>query len=94
MVLKRIGVLSVGKILGGIYAAMGLLIGALFAMLSIVGASFSEGDQMLPGAGMGIAAVIFIPLIYGVVGFIGGIIMAAFYNVFAGWMGGIELELQ
>jgi hypothetical protein len=37
---------------------------------------------------------IFIPIIYGVMGFVFGIIMAAIYNLIAGWIGGIEVEVE
>ena len=40
--------------------------------------------------GMGIL----MPVIYGVMGFIGGIIGAAVYNLVASWIGGIELEVE
>ena len=94
MVLKRIGVLSVGRMFGGIYAAGGLLVGAVFALVSVLGATFQGNGNMLPGAGLGVAAVILSPLIYGAIGFIGGAIMAALYNLFAGLFGGIELEIS
>jgi hypothetical protein len=34
------------------------------------------------------------PLLYIAVGFIGGIIGAAFYNVVAGWIGGFEIDYE
>jgi hypothetical protein len=37
---------------------------------------------------------VFIPIIYGVMGFVFGIITAAIYNVIAGWIGGIEVEVE
>jgi hypothetical protein len=40
--------------------------------------------------GMGIL----MPVIYGVMGFIGGVIGAAVYNLVARWIGGIELEVE
>jgi hypothetical protein len=94
MVLKRVGVLSVGKIMGAIYAVIGLLAGGLLALFGILGASLGGSQGALPGAGLGLAAIVLCPLIYGVLGFIGGLIVAALYNVLAGVMGGIELDLQ
>ena len=51
------------------------------------------------GNGAGIFAgsivfVIFIPILYGVMGFIGGIISAAVYNLIAAWTGGLEFTLS
>jgi hypothetical protein len=40
--------------------------------------------------GMGIL----MPVIYGVMGFIIGVIGAVIYNVVARWIGGIELEVE
>jgi hypothetical protein len=37
---------------------------------------------------------ILMPVIYGVMGFIGGVISAAVYNLVARWIGGIELEVE
>ena len=36
----------------------------------------------------------FVPVIYGVGGFVGGIISAAIYNLISGWVGGVKLELS
>lgn len=94
MILKRVGPLSVGKNLGVLYAFMGALIGCLFAVIGLLSASFAQGGASLPGAGLGLLAIIIFPLIYGGIGFVGGTIMAALYNVVAGMVGGIELELQ
>jgi uncharacterized membrane protein len=37
---------------------------------------------------------IFMPIMYGVMGFIFGILMAAIYNLIARWIGGIEVEVE
>jgi H+/Cl- antiporter ClcA len=34
------------------------------------------------------------PVFYGVIGFIAGLIGALLYNLFARWVGGFELELE
>jgi hypothetical protein len=47
------------------------------------------------GAGLlGIALAIFMPIIYGVMGFVIGAIGGLLYNLFAAWLGGVELELE
>jgi cobalamin biosynthesis protein CobD/CbiB len=37
---------------------------------------------------------IFAPVFYGILGAIIGAIAAALYNVFAGWLGGVEMEFE
>jgi hypothetical protein len=43
---------------------------------------------------MGIMAVVVMPIMYGIIGFIGGIIMAAIYNLVAGVVGGLEFDFE
>ena len=57
----------------------------------------SGGDQALGGVGPivgGIIMMIAIPIFYGIMGFIGGAIGAVIYNIAAGIVGGIKLELE
>jgi len=42
----------------------------------------------------GVGAIIFLPIFYGVLGLVAGAIGAALYNLFAGMLGGIELETE
>ncbi|MEK6374241.1 MAG: hypothetical protein AABO58_16260 [Acidobacteriota bacterium] len=42
----------------------------------------------------GAAAVVALPIFYGILGFIMTLIMAALYNLVAGWVGGVELDVQ
>jgi len=98
MVLKRIGVLSCGKVSGFVYAILGLIIGTfvtLFALLgAAIGAAASGSDEAWIGALFGVGAIIIFPIFYGVLGFIMGIISAAIYNLVAGFAGGLEIELE
>ena len=102
MVIRRIGVWSVSRLYGGICASMGLLIGAVFALIStlggMAGAMRESGAGAFGSAGLGavfgVGAIIILPLFYGVMGLIGGAIGALLYNLFAGMFGGIELETE
>ncbi len=94
--IKKIGVLSVGKIsaLGGM--VMGLILGIFYA---VMGANPVMKAQLAAGpAGAEIIFSWWSPLImavlYGALYFIGGIITAALYNVFAKGIGGITIELK
>lgn len=95
MIVKRVGVLSVAKVYGALSGSMGLLIGLILAAASAVGFGLSEGDQPAWIGGMlGVGAVIFLPLFYGVMGLVMGAIGAALYNLFAGLVGGVSLEVE
>jgi hypothetical protein len=101
MVIRRIGVVSLAKIMGVLYAGIGLLIGICFALFSLLGggammASGAEGGAGGAGMmmGMGIGAAIIFPILYGLLGFIGGLISGWLFNLAAGFVGGLELETQ
>ena len=93
MVIRRVGVMSVAKLYGALSAALGLCAGLLIAAVGSIGSALSSESQALfPFAGIGIAAIVVLPILYGIVGFIGGAIGGALYNLFAGIVGGIEIE--
>ena len=96
MVIRSIGVVSVGKIYGAITAAVGLLLGVVFALASLAGAGLYGGEDGLGFMGpmLGIGAVIVLPIVYGVMGFIGGVLGAFLYNLFAGIVGGVEIRTE
>jgi hypothetical protein len=99
MIIRRIGVLSLAKFMGGIYGAIGLFIGAIFSLAALAGAAIGgvQNDQpgaAIVGAFMGVGAIIVLPILYGLMGFIGGLISAFLYNLFAGIFGGIELDVD
>ena len=97
MVIKRIDVLSAAKITGIIAAAFGLLAGVIFFLFgsmfgALLGASGGQGG----GAAMfgGVMGIVLLPSLYGVFGFIGGLIQAFIYNLAAGFVGGIRIETE
>ncbi|MGD8376439.1 MAG: hypothetical protein PVF68_09885 [Acidobacteriota bacterium] len=98
MVVRSIGVLSCGKILGILYAAIGLLVGMFFSLFALVG-GFAGALQGEPGGAIlsfvfGVGAVFLLPIVYGIMGFLGGVITAVIYNLAAGAVGGLEVELE
>ncbi|MEX1130298.1 MAG: hypothetical protein WD227_11155 [Vicinamibacterales bacterium] len=95
MVVKSIGVVSVGKMYGAITAAMGLLFGIGIALFSVLGAGLADTtESAILGPVLGVGAVIVLPIFYGVLGFIGGVIGAALYNLFAAMVGGVEIQTE
>lgn len=95
MELKKIGVISCAKVAGIIYAVFGLLAGGLVSLLAMAGAMQSAGgDGMTGGMIFGAGAIIIMPILYGGMGGIVAALSALLYNVVAGLVGGIELELR
>lgn len=95
MVIKSVRPISVAKLAGFLYAALGFLIGAVLSLAAMAGAfaSDSEGGAMF-GAVFGVGAIVLLPLLYGCLGFVFTLIGAWLYNVAAGFVGGIEVEVQ
>jgi len=97
MVLKSVGVLSAEKIMGVLGAFGGLIGGAFMALISLLGGVVQQGghgNAAIPALFVGVGAIVFLPILYGIFGFIGGMIYALLYNLAAGVIGGLELEIE
>lgn len=100
MTVKRIGALSLAKVMGLIYGGLGLLFGLVFSFFALLGAAFgrafegASGLEALFGALFGVGAVIFLPIFYGLMGFLAGLLVATLYNFAARVVGGLELEVE
>lgn len=96
MRIRRIDPLSCAKLLGALYAVLGLIGGAIFASIGMLGAAMGFGSRLgvMPGMFFGAGALILFPVLYGVLGFLGGLLMAGLYNLIAGWVGGIEITTE
>ncbi len=99
--LKRIGPGSAFKVGLVTYAILGLVVGACFAFFSMIAGSLAglAGQQASAGArafgfGMGLGAIIVMPIMYGIIGGIGGALGALVYNLVAGWVGGLEVDIS
>lgn len=89
--IKRVDPASIAKVLGAIYAILGLIIGGVLFLFTAVGAGLNGAPGGVLG---GLAAMLFLPLLYGAMGFIGGLLVAAIYNVVAGFVGGVRMDLE
>ena len=101
MTIRRFGVLSVAKIYGLLMFIFGLIFGVLYGLFFIIfGAAMSAMGSRDAAAGgvssvvIGIFAMIGIPIMYGVMGFIMGAIGALIYNALAGIIGGVKFDLE
>ena len=99
-VVKRVGPGSAFKVGLVLYGLLGLLLGFFVACISMVtGSVASLAQSATPGAklfgfGMGLGAIVFFPIFYGIIGGVFAAISAAIYNLVAGWVGGLEVDLS
>jgi hypothetical protein len=99
--IKKLGILSVAKMYGAIMLVMSLLISIPFGLMYMIFGGMMMGmggrNGVAAGGGsmiMGLLFMILMPIFYGVIGFIAGAIGALLYNIFAGIVGGIEIEVE
>ena len=93
MILRRIEPLSFAKIAGLLYAVMGFIGGLFMWMFSGVMSGIGGAEMDAFAAFFGMGALITLPILYGIMGFIFGFIGAWLYNLVADRIGGIEVDL-
>jgi len=91
--IQSIGVLSVAKINAAIYGVMGILFMPFLLLISLAGAFAGPRHNPLAGA-VGVVFALVMPVFYAGVGFVTGLLGSLIYNLFAKWLGGIEIELS
>lgn len=89
--ITRIAPGSLAKILGLAYALFGVLIGLIMAVIALVAGTEESG---IMGILLGVAAPIFLALIYGLMGWVGGYVTGWIYNLVAKRVGGIKIEVE
>jgi hypothetical protein len=90
--IKQFGVISVGKFFAVFGLVWGFFAGIILAA-GLGGIGTVLGSHTL-GFGAGLFGLIFMVIIGGIIGFIGGAIVAIIYNIVLGAMGGVELDLE
>lgn len=92
--LKRIDPMSAFKMGGALYALIGLLIGALFTLISVVGTSVAPAEMGPFAVLFGAMAIILFPILYGLIGAVFSAIAALLYNLVARVAGGLAVEVE
>lgn len=90
---RKFRVLSVAKVAGVIYAALGLLF--IPVAFIVIAAGLTQGGASGVGGVMGgVVLAVVAPVFYGAMGFVMGGLSAWIYNLVADRVGGIELLLE
>ena len=91
--LRRVGVVQAAKMSGMLCFFIGAVIaGIMFLVSMVIPMSAWSGSAGMMGFGIG--ALVVLPVFYAVIGFVGGAIYAWLYNLVAGWVGGLELDIE
>lgn len=82
-----------------VYGCLGLIFLPFFALAGMLGAfaQQTQSQSAAPAAligGIMLGLGLFMPIIYGAMGFVFGLIGAALYNLVARWIGGFEVEVE
>lgn len=93
--IQQIDIMSAAKIQAVLAAVFGFIAGIFIAMGSVLGAVFGASQEAgVVGVIFGVGAFIFLPVIYGVIGFVAGALSAWMYNLVASKIGGIRIQLD
>jgi len=92
--IKKIGAMALGKVMGAMYAIIGLIIGGVVTIFSVLGSTFSSSGSIGRGTLFGVGAIIFLPILYGALGFISGVLSGWIFNLVTRWVGGLEIEFE
>lgn len=92
-ILTKIDVMSTAKIYAIMMAIFGLVMGIMLAIMNyfLPTATIEPEVAYFP---FGWSAIIIFPIMYGIMGFLTGALMAWLYNTLSAKIGGIKLEIK
>lgn len=90
VLIRRVGVASLGVFMGAAGAAAGLLAAGFLMFITLAGIAAEEGLNIGPAESI---LFLVLPVVYGIMGFVAGVIYALIFNAIASLTGGLEIEL-
>jgi len=84
--------MSCAKVVGLVYLILGLVFGACLSLISMLG--FAGGTNSVLQGMFGAAAIVVLPIFYGLLGFLGTLIMTSLFNLVVGITGGVEVDVS
>jgi hypothetical protein len=88
--LTHIAPLRAGIVLGVLYGVLSLIFVPFFLLAAVLASRTNSPAPAIFGVGF----AILMPVLYAAVGFVGGVIAAALYNLITKWTGGFEFEVR
>ena len=93
MIIRRVEPGSAAKVAGVLYALLGLIAGIIFTLAGLAGLGALQSGSPF-GVIFGVGAIVILPILYGCIGFVVMFISAAFFNLAAKWVGGLEVQAE
>jgi hypothetical protein len=90
--LKNIRVLSLAKLQAVVMAFVGLIVGIVYSFGGAIYEAYT--GTLNSGTALAFFALIGMPILFAVFGYVTGIIGACLYNVTSKWFGGIDINIQ
>ncbi|QTN34099.1 hypothetical protein HZ994_17825 [Akkermansiaceae bacterium] len=93
-----ISVVQAGLVIGGLYGVLALFFSVflvIFGLIAMVAGAGSNDAAAALGGGVGMIVIaVILPIVYGALGFVAGVIMALVYNLIAKMTGGLEMTVK
>lgn len=100
MEIQRVDIWSAARTMGALYAAFGVIAAVFFVPMMLlsaaVGLSGDEAGMALGAMGLigSLAFAVMMPVFYGLMGMLGGALMALIDNLVARTVGGLEIKVR
>jgi hypothetical protein len=98
LVVHKVGISSLGKLVGVWAAILGLVVGVIGSVVSVVSVFENNNYSVLGGIGVALLVVlgwvIVYPVVMFVVGWVQGAIVAIVFNVVVAGSGGLTLDVE
>ena len=94
MIIRRIGIRSLANIVAAVYVVFGFFAGAILTLVALSGSDPSGSSDAMAKAFLSPLAILVMPLLYVVLGYLGGAVVGWVFNQAAAAWGGLEIEVE
>lgn len=98
VIVRKVGISSLGKLVGTVQAVVGLAIGIVAAIVGTVSVVSNNGNSLITNlllsVGVVLLSVVVYPLVAFLIGWLYGALVAVVLNVVVGISGGLELTVD
>ena len=96
--IRRFGIIRTANMVAALYAFIALFFAAFIVLFGALGVAIGPRGTIDSQVGAGIVGVLilalFVVAFYAIVGWVFTAIACAIYNLVAGWVGGVEIQLE